>query len=240
MRKIILAGLMTGILACMPLQAEYRTWTKQDGSTALLNLIGKTGEGKEMKAKFQMRNGKKVNFPVSELSADDAKLVQNWTAPKAVAVGPKSVFDEVLTNQLVKLDEDGKKLVAYEIEKKPTKYYMFYYTASWCGPCKRFSPLLVKFYNEYKPKSDEFEIILISSDDDEASMENYASGSKMNWPQLKLSMIPSFRQKFKHPGGGIPNLVLTDLEGKIIKSSYEGKNYMGPDVVMQHLQSLIK
>lgn len=231
---------MTGIFSCSPLYAEYRTWTKQDGSTALLDLIGKTGEGKEMKAKFRMRNGKIVNFPVSELNADDMKRVQNWTAPKAVAAGPKSVFDEVLTNQLVKLDEDGKKLVAYEIEKKPTKYYMFYYTASWCGPCKRFSPSLVKFYDESKPKSDEFEVILITSDDDEAAMENYASGSKMNWPHLKLSMVDGFRAKFQHPGGGIPNLVLTDLEGKIIKSSYEGKNYMGPDVVLEHLKKLIK
>ena len=217
MKSKIIALLITVILAGS-LHAEYRTWTKNDGSTAVLNLIGKSGEGDDMKAKFQLRNGRIVNFPVSELSDDDAKLVKEWASPKADAVDIKgSIFDEVLDNNLVKLD--GNKLSEYELEKKPTKYYMFYYTASWCGPCKRFTPSLVKFYDEKKAKNDEFEVVLISSDGDEGSMEKYASGAKMNWPQLKLSMVNSFNNKFKHPGSGIPNLVLTDLEGKIIKSS---------------------
>ena len=46
--------------------------------------------------------------------------------------------------------------------------------------------------------------------------------------------------EFKMRGGGIPNLVLTDLEGNLIKTSYEGKKYVGPTVVMNHLESLLK
>ena len=238
MKSKIIALIITGMLVGS-LHAEYRVWTKNDGTTARLNLIGKSGEGDDMTAKFQLRNGSIVNFPVSKLSKDDAKRVQEWTEPKAATVSKAgSVFDELLEDNLVKLD--GKKLKKYELEKKPTKYYMFYYTASWCGPCKRFTPSLVKFYDQTKAKSDEFEVVLISSDSDEGAMEKYASGAKMNWPQLKHSKVKSFKKKFQHPGGGIPNLVLTDLEGKIIKSSYEGKNYIGPNAVLAHLESLLK
>jgi hypothetical protein len=38
----------------------------------------------------------------------------------------------------------------------------------------------------------------------------------------------------------IPNLVLTDLQGKILKATDEGKTYVGPGVVMNHLETLLK
>jgi nucleoredoxin len=131
----------------------------------------------------------------------------------------------------------GKSLKSFKDLKKPTKYYLFYYTASWCGPCQKFTPSLVDFYNQ--KKNDEFEVILISSDSDEAAMERYAVDKKMPWPQLKISKRDKFKKEFKHPGTGIPNLVLCDLEGKLIKTSYVDGKYMGPSSVMQHLQSLL-
>ena len=98
----------------------------------------------------------------------------------------------------------------------------------------------MKFYKANKPNNDEFEIILVTSDSEEKDMEKYAISKDMTWPHLKLSKADKFQKKFNHPGGGIPNLVLTDLEGKLIKTSYEGKNYLGPTVVMDHLAGLLK
>ena len=148
------------------------------------------------------------------------------------------MFDDILDGNLVSLQ--GKSLKRFDATSKPTKYYLFYYTASWCGPCQKFTPSLVEFYNAHKPKSDQFEIVLITSDSDEGDMESYAKDKEMKWPHLKMSKVEKFRKEFKHPGGGIPNLVLTDLQGKIIKASYEGSDYKGPTVVMNHLGSLLK
>jgi len=227
--------ILTAAFITLPLHAEFKTWTRSDGNTARLNLVGKTGEGADLKASFRMLNGQLVTFPVSDLIESDAKLVEAWMPPQAEVL---HLFDEVLDGNLLKLD--GSSLKSYELDKKPTKYYLFYYTASWCGPCKRFTPSLVKFYDQYKAVSDEFEIVLISSDDSKKSMEVYSKSTKMNWPQLNHSKIKSFKKKFSHPGGGIPNLVLTDLEGNILKSSYDGTKYIGPTVVMNHLETLIK
>lgn len=234
---ILIAALMNGTL-----QAEFRTWTRSDGKTAELDIIETSGEGATLKGTFKMRNGKTVSLAAADLSEADAELVREWkpeeTTPATVPSGGVSVFDNVLDGNLEKLD--GKSLKRYTLEKKPTKYYLFYYTASWCGPCQSFTPSLVKFYDENKASSDEFEIVLITSDRDEDAMEEYAKEKAMNWPHLKLSKVEKFKKDFQHPGGGIPNLVLTDLEGKLIKTSYEGEKYMGPNVVMNHLGELIK
>jgi thiol-disulfide isomerase/thioredoxin len=159
-------------------------------------------------------------------------------AEGAAAAGTPSVFDKALDGNLVKLD--GKSLKRHSDPVRPAKYYLFYYTASWCGPCHKFTPSLVKFYDEYRPKSNDFEVVLITSDSDEGAMEEYTAEFKMQWPQLKLSKADRFKKDFKHPGTGIPNLVLTDTEGKLIKTSYVDGKYMGPASVMNHLESLLK
>jgi hypothetical protein len=63
---------------------------------------------------------------------------------------------------------------------------------------------------------------------------------KMPWPQLEFSKAEKFKKNHPYPGRGIPNLVLTDLEGKLIKGSYEGENYVGPRSVMAHLETLLE
>ena len=228
------------ILLVLPLSAAFENWTNKDGKVAQLELVEMIGEADAKEGVFKMRNGRKVNIKQADLADADAKRLAEWkpAAAAAGAAGAASVFDEALDGNLLILD--GKSLRKHELASKPTKYYLFYYTASWCPPCQAFTPSLVKFYNANKPNNDEFEIILVTSDSEEKDMEKYAAGKGMTWPHLKLSKADRFKEKFGHPGGGIPNLVLTDLEGNLIKTSYEGRNYVGPTVVMDHLAGLLK
>jgi nucleoredoxin len=222
----------------LPLSAAFENWTNKEGKTAQLELLEVIGEADAKEGVFQMRNGRKVNIKQADLAEADVKRLADWKPAVAAASGAASLFDEALDGNLVILD--GKRLKKHELASKPTKYYLFYYTASWCPPCQAFTPSLVNFYKANKPNNDEFEIILVTSDSDEKAMEKYAISKDMTWPHLKLSKADKFQKKFNHPGGGIPNLVLTDLEGKLIKTSYEGKNYLGPAVVMDHLAGLLK
>ena len=222
----------------LPLSAAFEDWTNKEGKTAQLELVEVIGEADSKEGVFKMRNGRMVNIKQADLAEADAKRLADWKPAAVPASGAASVFDEALDGNLVILD--GKRLKKHELASKPTKYYLFYYTASWCPPCQAFTPSLVKFYQANKPNNDEFEIILVTSDSEEKDMEKYAISKDMTWPHLKLSKADKFQKKFNHPGGGIPNLVLTDLEGKLIKTSYEGKNYLGPTVVMDHLAGLLK
>lgn len=232
--------LLTAAFITGTVHAEYRTWTRDDGKTAELELTETSGVDGEKTGRFMMRNGKTIDLPAEGFIDSDTELINSWQpepTESTVAAAP-SVFDDILDGNLEKLD--GKSLKRYKLEQKPTKYYLFYYTASWCPPCQKFTPDLVKFYDENKPNSDEFEIVLVTSDNSDDAMEEYAKDKKMQWPHLKLSKVKSFKKKFEHPGGGIPNLVLTDLEGNLIKTSYVDGNYMGPHSVMSHLGDLLK
>jgi thiol-disulfide isomerase/thioredoxin len=233
-KTILLSALMAGVSF-----AGFEKWTNKDGKAADLELVKVTETAGVKTGEFKMRNGKVITLKATDLAEADAKrLAEFKPAGDTAATASTSVFDKILDGNLVKLD--GKSLKKYELTAKPTKYYLFYYTASWCGPCQKFTPSLVEFYDKNKPNNDAFEIVLVTSDNDEEAMEGYAVEKKMNWPQLKLSKVDKFKKEFKHPGGGIPNLVLTDLEGKILKSSYEGAEYKGPHVVMNHLGTLLK
>ena len=234
-------SILFGIALAGIAHAEFRTWTRGDGKTAELDLVSVSESGGEKSGEFKMRNGRLVTFKASALAVADAKILADWK-PAAASPGEQqaktSVYDKILDGNLIKLS--GKSLKSCKDATKPTKYYLFYYTASWCGPCHKFTPSLVDFYNKYKKDSGEFELILVTSDSDEDAMEKYAEEMKMPWPQLKLSRADKFKKEFQHPGTGIPNLVLTDTEGKLLKTSYEGENYVGPTVVMNHLATLLE
>lgn len=197
------------IIACLGF-AHAETWTSADGRTASMKLVEVTEENGEKVGKFRLTNGKTVKVKASGLSDDDAKRLAEWIDPNAPEpAGPESVFDETFDGNLVRLD--GKSLKKCEDATKPEKFYVFYYTASWCPPCQAFTPALVDWYNDNK--NDNFELVLITSDRDEDAMEDYAKSKKMPWPQLKHSKAPKFKGKFNHGVTGIPSLIVCDLEG---------------------------
>lgn len=200
----------------MPLSAAYENWTNKEGKTAKLELVEVIGDTDAIEGVFKMRNGRKVNIKLADLAEDDAKRLAEWKpAAPEVPAGEPSVFDEILDGNLVMLD--GKKLKKNELNAKPTKLYVFYYTASWCPPCQAFTPSLVEFYD--KNKNENFELVLITSDNSEEAMEDYAAQKKMPWPQLKQSKAASFKQKFNHGVRGIPSVIVCDLKGEIVSTN---------------------
>lgn len=208
--------LLASLLFALPCAAGFEPWTNKDGKTASLSLVSTSGEGDEITGKFRMINGQTVTLKGSDLNAaglEKLKAAATKTPLGKAAAGKDSVFDKILKDNLVKLD--GEKLTPTPLVK-PLKYYIFYYTASWCGPCQAFTPTLVEFYNDLKPANANFELVLISADQEEDAMTKYAVAKKMPWPQLKLSEVPAFQKAHDHGVTGIPSVIVCDLEGKIV------------------------
>jgi nucleoredoxin len=157
----------------------------------------------------------------------------------AVAFAAENPIAPQLKNDLVALE--GKKAHRFDdAALANTKYFGIYYSASWCGPCKQFTPKLVEFYNRVKPSNPDFELIFVSRDHSEPEMEAYMREDKMPWPALDFRKASSKHVLTSYRGSGIPCLVLIDANGKVLSHSYEGSNYVGPNKVMKDIEATLK
>jgi nucleoredoxin len=122
---------------------------------------------------------------------------------------------------------------------KDVKYFAFYFSASWCPPCKVFTPKLVDFYNSFKPGHPDFELILLDQDASQEEMLSYMIAGKMPWPAVRFDAIDSADAN-KYRGEGIPDLVLVDAQGKVLSDSFDGYTYLGPDKVLDDIKQMVK
>ena len=119
------------------------------------------------------------------------------------------------------------------------KLIALYFSAHWCGPCRKFTPQLVEFYNRVAPQHPEFEIVFVSNDRSPSAMETYMRDAQMPWPAIDFAKLPGKQALKKYAGDGIPCLVLLDAGGKVISDTYAGKNRVGPEKVLTDLTSIL-
>jgi len=101
------------------------------------------------------------------------------------------------------------------------KTTLVFFGASWCPPCRLFSPMLTDFYVERKQSGEDVEVVFVSLDN---SIEDYESSLKdMPWLSVpydylnncefgrtnKLNLQRSFKVD------GLPHLVVVSPRGKI-------------------------
>ncbi len=179
----------------------------------------------------------------TEATLARARSTQTSTRPPLPAAKPEpkvptgAVATE-LGDDLVQLD--GKSLVDRDIKTLAgVKYYAVYFSAGWCGPCRAFTPNLVKFYKELKPDHPEFELIFLSRDQNAANMKNYMSDNEMPWPAVKFSRIDNKDSLNRLACNGIPCLVFLDPEGNVLSHSEVNGQYVGPQKVMRDIQTML-
>lgn len=93
--------------------------------------------------------------------------------------------------------------------------------ASWCGPCRRSNPDLVKLYKKYSNASFKmasgFTILSVSLDQNETAWKKAIEDDKLKWPHhvsdFRAWKSPVIRQ---YGVEGIPSSFLIDEKGKII------------------------
>lgn len=97
-----------------------------------------------------------------------------------------------------------------------------YFSAHWCPPCRRFTPILVESYNQMKKEGKDFEIVFVSSDRDSAAMIGYMK--EMNMPWLALPHGSTYRDHLAQKFGvrGIPTLIIINDQGKTLSTNGRG------------------
>lgn len=134
------------------------------------------------------------------------------------------------------------RLVEFDPADRPEpEFYVIYYGALWCGPCRRFSPRMVEAYRRLKALApDRFEVIFVSSDENLAGQVTYAKEVPMPWPILKFSQAKRVGVFEKWRADGIPSVVVLNRDGDALFHSYRGKEYLGPDDPVTKLTQLLQ
>lgn len=160
--------------------------------------------------------------------------------PEAAAAtgGAPSAMQRRLTGKLVRLAGTALQPVNASA-LAGVKYYGLYYSASWCGPCRRFTPGLVAAYRELKQAHPEFELVFISNDNSAGEMRDYMREDKMPWPALKYDLREHNPELLRYSGPGIPCLVLVDAGGRVLSDSYRGDDYIGPNHVLSETRKIL-
>ena len=118
---------------------------------------------------------------------------------------------------------EGKKISLAEINKG--RYVLLDFWASWCGPCRRSNPGLVRMYKEYSVKKfkgakNSFTVVSVSMDKDKEKWVGAIKQDGLNWPYHMSDLVDwntgncvtanTYGVQF------IPQFLLVDPSGKIL------------------------
>ena len=111
---------------------------------------------------------------------------------------------------------DGKELSLSELVGK-TDYVLVDFWASWCGPCRRFVPVLKEIYSSM-PEG-RLQIMSCSVDQEEAEWRQALKEEDMPWAQVREDEAHPCSDKYDVRY--IPHTVLIDSEGTIVGVNLE-------------------
>lgn len=126
-------------------------------------------------------------------------------------------------------DTEGK---PFSLSQLRGKYVLIDFWASWCGPCRKENPNIVKAYNQYKDKN--FTILGVSLDMEKQAWLNAIKEDGLVWKQVSdLKYWNSAAAELYH-FEVIPYNVLIDPHGKVIADNLKG------DALETKLQEVLK
>jgi nucleoredoxin len=186
---------------------------------------------KERRRAAELEESRKLDTLYQARLAQARSAATGNTAAQGSGIAPL-VKGQLVTsrNGLLRPCLDG------ELEKK--KLIGLYLSASWCPPCRQFTPKLVAYYNKNAAAHPEFEILFLSNDKSAGAMEKYMRDDQMPWPAVTYDKVAGNEALKKYFGESIPCLVVVDETGKVIFDTYAGKNYRGPEAVLADLDQL--
>lgn len=118
---------------------------------------------------------------------------------------------------------EGKKITLSEVNRG--RYLIVDFWASWCGPCRRSNPGLVRMYNEYSQKKfkgakSSFTVVSVSMDKNRDAWVNAIKQDGLSWPYHMSDLVdwntgqcvPANTYGIQY----IPQAFLLDPNGKVL------------------------
>jgi len=144
----------------------------------------------------------------------------------------KSALAQMITSHITRLEKvdvgavapniklntlDGKQ---FELAQLTGKVYVIDFWASWCGPCRKENPNMVKLYNDYHSKG--LEIVGISLDKSFDPWKAAVEKDGLAWMQISDLKYWSSEAAKLYVISSIPATILVGKDGKIVARGLHG------------------
>jgi len=156
------------------------------------------------------------------ITKDGRSAIMEDPSGKGFPWKPLSFWEE-FNGPLVK--GDGSQVDAASLKSGP---FAFYFSAHWCPPCRKFTPVLAKTYKTMVANGSSAQIVFVSGDNDEDQFDSYLK--EQPWlavpfdnEQLRNALNKRFEVE------GIPMLVTVDGDGNVINTDARGCVDSDPD-----------
>lgn len=195
--------------------------TKKDGQKVIKQMIMKNKESLvglmfvdqlDAKENIELLEGYAKNL---NEKYPDNKFVQNFykqmTNETRIKIGEPAPEIELPT-------PDGENMQLSDLKGKVV---LIDFWASWCSPCRKENPEMVRLYNKYK--DDGFTILGVSLDEKRKAWLNAIEKDSLTWHHV--SDLKGWKSKAsnKYNVSSIPHTVLVDEEGRIIARNLRGE-----------------
>lgn len=147
-----------------------------------------------------------------------------------------SYHSTVLKDAPPLFDANGKVAVPRNIPAQ--RYLILYFSASWCGPCRRFNPEFIQWYKDHGGGK-EVEVILVGQDEDTTAIRKYLRESGMPWLAFEKRGKKFSDIERRYAGRGIPCVVVLDEKDEVVAHSYAGDKYRGPRAPLKAYSALV-
>ena len=155
----------------------------------------------------------------------------------ANSINSRDNIQRLLDGKLVRLR--ASEIVPYSAtELRDVRLYAFYYSAGWCGPCRKTTPVLAEWYRKTKVAHPEFELIFVSGDKSDITFADYMRKNAMPWPAVRYPDVrdPAINQ---FAGKSIPWLCVVSRAGAALTKNAAGGEYTDPAEVMQAIDTFL-
>lgn len=178
----------------------------KDGRVLSINPMGESLE-KAIENAFKGEATRIIVVPAPAPTPTPAPAARPETGPKVGEV-PLAINEKGLDGKDISLDNYKGKVVLID------------FWATWCGPCIGELPNVMAAYEKYKSQG--FEIIGISLDNDKAKLEAFIKEKNMAWPQFFDGLGWNNKVSTAYGVKSIPATYLIGKDGKIAAKNIRG------------------